>query len=212
MIGRPAFNSFGATAANPEGERFCQLPLDLFGDLSKTLQFAYLALLTCWNKLTETDVSRAEFLRLVNEERAKKGCAPITTRRTVTWYFAHFKALKVISRQRTPGDVWVMTNTKPVRSALPANVGKPAVESQPAATEVNTAANTIAVDLEYGQFLVHLCEAKGWLINVNSDDTLVVAPIPGREREELGSDTKLAMKKNAGSILAYLKRNPWPLE
>jgi len=209
MIARPAFNSFGEIAANPAGEVFCQLPLDLFGKLSKALQFAYLALLSAWNKLTQTDISRTEFLRLVNEERAKQGLDAITSLRTVTWYFAVFKALGVITRERMPGDVWVTTSTKPVRSALPVDVSKPAVESEPVATEVNTAGNTIAVELEYGQRLVEFCEGKGWCIQVNSDDTLELTPRTDMEQEELGSDAKLAMKKNRGSILAYLKR-PFP--
>jgi hypothetical protein len=120
MKDRPPFSSFGEIAANPEGQQFCQLPIELFGDISKALQFAYLAFLRAWNNLTLTDASRSEFLKLINEEREKKGRAPITNLRTITWYFAVFKALGVIARKHDKeNDIWITESTMPVRSQLP---------------------------------------------------------------------------------------------
>ena len=104
------------------------LPLELVGELSTALQFAYLALLTAWNKLTKTDISRIMLRDLINAEREKRGRAPITDLRTITWYFTIFKRLGVIDRERKPGNIWETTSTKPVRSALPADMPKPEAE------------------------------------------------------------------------------------
>ena len=117
-MNRRSYQSYGEIAANPAGELFCQLPMDLMGKMSKTLQFAYLALLTAWAKLTKTDISREELRDLINEERAKQGRKPLTDLRIITWYFAEFKKMDAIERKPLGRNLWETTSPKPVKSAL----------------------------------------------------------------------------------------------
>jgi hypothetical protein len=114
MKTRLAYQSFGDLAYNPDGERYWQTPDKIIGKWPNALQIALRALLVAFAGRTMTDISRAEYRKLLPEE--KQGI----TLRTITGWWCRLAALGVIKRKRREDNpnVWDTIFTMPFQARL----------------------------------------------------------------------------------------------
>jgi hypothetical protein len=208
MKERKRYQSYGEIAVRPDEVLFCPVPLEVMGKFSTAIQFAYMALIEAWNRLTQTDASRAEFRRLINELREKAGRGPITSLRTITYYFAVLRKLGVIERERKPGDVWETTCKMPMYQPLPSDLDKAAPKASAPAPTADPTKEPEPIDLEYGKWVVEFSEQRGWRLIADGNGGLGKVPIEGAETDELPRDFKIAVNRKKLHVLAYLKTLP----
>lgn len=220
MRERVPIGPYGPPAQSPDGVLWGKLPDDLWGEVSKSVQLALRALLKLWNGLTVCEPTREELREAINELRRQKNEARakldpplpplrmIGNKRTISWYFAKLKELKIIERGRVEGKKtdWYTKFTRPFYAKLDepkpvVQVGKP-VPSGPQAVP----SEPYVIDLGYGPWAIEQYRKHGWLLVIDSAGKLDRFPIEDVDQDEPTRDVKAAVKKHMASILAFLKQ------
>lgn len=201
----PPAQSFGPSVyQSSDGELYAQVPGSVLKRLCPWLD----ALVRAFDHRTMTPITRAEFMDLLPDEARPK------TKRTVTNWWAKFKAMGLIDRERDEKKpyLWIMTWKMPFLAGRPEKPADPVVDSRPNA-KVEPAPISPPIDLEAGKWAVEFCEGKGWKVLIDGVDAkgaelLRLDRISGREQEELTDDFKVILRsKYREAVLVYLKRS-----
>jgi hypothetical protein len=211
MKQRLPFQSFGSPAFTPDGVPWAMYPDDMWGSLTRCVQFALRALLSLWDGLDTTDVTRKQLRDMINELREKRGLPPIMTLRSVTWYLAELVRLGIIERKRQDGtNTWYTRLTKPFMSRLNDKPDGAAAAAQPSTTFAlpEPADSSPAEKQAAAARAIQAVKSKGWAIMPSEPEGIKLVAIEGVEPEDLDAGMRWYLDRIAPAIRALLQPEP----